>query len=286
MAAYERRRNLVQRPDGRLVNVARPRGQLFVCYDNCCCGRPELGLPPVPVDVYQEEWERRRLRNFVHLTIGGCLGPCALANVALLLFDGQALWFHSLNDAERVRALYDYAEDMLDAGSALPAPPALAPYQFTASAWQPRPDGAPVDDLRRRAAARADPTPFDATEGYSCEVPDDSPEAIVARLVAQMQGADGLPRKNGELVFDAPWQARAFGLAVALHEQGLYDWEEFRQELIGQIGIMERGEGAFEYYAAWLAAFEALLARKGLVTDDTVEERAFQFEFGERDDVL
>ena len=76
------------RPDGRLVNVARPRGQLFVCATGCCCGRTEDGFAPVPSQLYHEEWERRRLRNVVHLTSGGCLGPCALANVVLLLFDG------------------------------------------------------------------------------------------------------------------------------------------------------------------------------------------------------
>src|SRR6266508_5404173 len=112
---YERRRNIVIRPDGRLVNVARPRGQLFVCHNNCCCGRTEDGFAPVPVERYHEEWKRRRLRNIVHLTIGGCLGPCALANVVLLLFDGQALWFHSMNGDAQVLALYDYIERMLDA---------------------------------------------------------------------------------------------------------------------------------------------------------------------------
>jgi len=120
---YQRNRNLVTRHDGRLVNVARPRGQLFVCSENCCCGRIEDGFAPVPTDVYHSEWERRRLRNVVHLTIGGCLGPCALANVALLLFDGQAIWFRSMNSATLVYALYDYVEQMLDTGRVLPPPP-------------------------------------------------------------------------------------------------------------------------------------------------------------------
>lgn len=31
-----------------------------------------------------------------------------------------------------------------------------------------------------------------------------------------MSGAAALPRRNGELVFEAPWQGRAFGLALAL----------------------------------------------------------------------
>jgi len=133
------RRNVVIRSDGRAVDVARPRGQLFVCATGCCCGRTAGGFAAVPTELYHHERERRRLRNVVHLTIGGCLGPCALANVVLLLFDGQALWFHSINSEALVRALYDHTEALLEADRCLPAPPALAPYQFTASAWQPQP---------------------------------------------------------------------------------------------------------------------------------------------------
>ena len=36
------------------------------------------------------------------------------------------------------------------------------------------------------------------------------------RLIANMEGSAALPRKNGELVFEAPWEGRAFGIAVAL----------------------------------------------------------------------
>src|SRR5918998_2601395 len=109
---YHPRRNIVQRADGRPVNVARSRGQLFVCAEACCCGRVEEGMAAVPRDLYHAEWERRRLRNIVHLTVGGCLGPCALANVVLLLFDGAALWFHSVNSDDMVLALYDHIEAM------------------------------------------------------------------------------------------------------------------------------------------------------------------------------
>src|SRR5947208_10958109 len=98
MATLPMPRNLVIREDGKLVNVARKQGQLFVCVTGCCCGRTESGHPAVPVDLYHEEWERRRLRNRVHLTQAGCLGPCPLANVALLVFDGHNTWFHSIND--------------------------------------------------------------------------------------------------------------------------------------------------------------------------------------------
>ncbi|PYM65415.1 MAG: nitrile hydratase accessory protein [Candidatus Rokuibacteriota bacterium] len=101
-----------------------------------------------------------------------------------------------------------------------------------------------------------------------------------------MEGRAALPRKNGELLFEEPWQGRAFGMAVALHEQGIYEWEEFRQALIAQIAAAEARGGPFGYYQIWLATFEELLARKGLVTPEEVEEATYQFEFGERDDVF
>jgi nitrile hydratase accessory protein len=279
---YERRRNLVIRADGRLVNVARPRGQLFVCATGCCCGRTEDGFAAVPTELFHHEWERRRLRNVVHLTIGGCLGPCALANVVLLLFDGQAQWFHSVNADALVHALYEHVERMLEAGGVLPPPPTLAPYHFSGSTWQPRPDGQPVDDFRpRRPASGASP----AKVPHCMGAPGD--ESLAAeRVVADMTGALAMPRKNGELVFAEPWQGRAFGMAVALSEAGVFVWEEFRQALIAEIAVAERAPGPFEYYEVWLATFERLLAAKGLVSPGELDESTFQFEFGERDDVF
>ena len=40
-----------------------------------------------------------------------------------------------------------------------------------------------------------------------------------------MTGRPRLPRANGELVFEAPWQSRAFGIAIALVERQASDWE-------------------------------------------------------------
>jgi len=170
---------------------------------------------------------------------------------------------------------------MLDADGCLPPPPALEPYHFTASAWQPRPDGSPVDDYRPRRSAQA---------GHACATPSGmaahGASISVARVVAAMAGRAALPRKNGELVFDEPWQGRVFGMAVALHEQGFYDWDEFRRALIAQVQAAESRPGPFVYYEIWLATFEGLLADKGVVTREELEETTYQFEFGERDDVF
>ncbi len=53
-----------------------------------------------------------------------------------------------------------------------------------------------------------------------------------------------------------------------------------------RIAAAEARGGAFVYYAIWLATFEQVLARKGLVAAEEMEETTFQFEFGERDDVF
>lgn len=281
---YARRRNIVPRADGRLVNVARPRGQLFVCATGCCCGRTQDGWPAVPTELYHQEWERRRLRNIVHLTVAGCLGPCALANVVLLLFDGQALWFHSMDSEAVVLSLYDVIERMLDSDGCVPLPHELVRRQFTASAWQPRPDGLPVEDFRPRRVAT--PASVPAVCVSTAAFIDDEVDARLHRLLAELDGAMAVPRKNGELVFESPWQGRVFGMAVALSEQGAFPWEEFRQALIVEIAAAEARGGEFSYYDAWLAAFEKVLIGRQIVSPAELEENTYQFEFGERDDVF
>jgi cobaltochelatase CobN len=146
--------NMVQRIDGRMVNAGMRRGMLMVCATGCCCGHTDRGYAPVPTDLYHHEWERRRLRNKVHLNQGGCLGPCPLANVAMLLLDGRPLWFHSLNDETLIVALYDYIEALLAADQIVPPPEILAPHIFNGFAW----DGAPQHTASTRPAETAQAT--------------------------------------------------------------------------------------------------------------------------------
>jgi nitrile hydratase accessory protein len=138
-------RNIVWRADGEPINVFRRPGQLFVCATGCCCGHTERGHAPVPVELYHREWVRRRIRHKVHLSLGGCLGPCALSNVALLLFAGREVWFHSITGDEQVVAIYDYIEAMVRANRYLPPPPALAPQVFDVFDW-PAPEPEPQGD--------------------------------------------------------------------------------------------------------------------------------------------
>jgi len=101
----------------------------------------------------------------------------------------------------------------------------------------------------------------------------------VDRRIADL---DGLPRKNGELVFEAPWQSRAFGMAVALYEQRAYEWESFRQALIAE--IERRADD--DYYASWLGAFEKVLLDQGTLSRDELERRRSEFLLMQRDEIF
>ncbi len=95
-------------------------------------------------------------------------------------------------------------------------------------------------------------------------------ERATNSAIAEMTGAAALPRKSGELVFHDDWERRAFAIAVALCEQGQFDWEDFRDELIAAIAASgETPESpnpdAPGYYEHWLAGLERTLARKGLI---------------------
>ena len=138
-------RNIVTRSDGKLVNVARHLGQLFVCANGCCCGDTMFGAAPSRKELHHAEWERRKMRNRVHLNEAGCLGPCPLANVTMLLLDGRTTFFHSMDHEWQVLALWDYIEQQVEAGGYLPPPPTLAPYAFNAFSWE----GGSAHDLSR-----------------------------------------------------------------------------------------------------------------------------------------
>ena len=75
---------------------------------------------------------------------------------------------------------------------------------------------------------------------------------------------------NGEIVFEAPWQSRVFGMARAMCEQGVFAWDDFREQLIVQI---EKAESAdYQYFDHFLAALTALLAEKQLCSADELDD--------------
>ena len=67
-------------------------------------------------------------------------------------------------------------------------------------------------------------------------------------------------------VFDEPWEARAFALARALYDSGLFsarEWAQARQD-----EARAEADGPATPYKAWLGTLETLLVRRGLVGRD------------------
>jgi nitrile hydratase accessory protein len=92
-------------------------------------------------------------------------------------------------------------------------------------------------------------------------------------VVSGMFGNAALPRQNGELVFQAPWESRAFGVAVALHQQRFYSWDEFRSALVTAIAAAEPDDGD-RYYEHWLNALENVLIDRGILDAGEFAKRA------------
>ncbi len=99
-----------------------------------------------------------------------------------------------------------------------------------------------------------------------------------------MGGDADLPRKNGELVFEAPWEGRAFGLAVALSDGGHYHWRDFRERLITEIASAEQGDAPSSYYERWLASLEKLAIAQGLITRKELDQRMVDYSSGQGHD--
>lgn len=71
--------------------------------------------------------------------------------------------------------------------------------------------------------------------------------------------------KDGEPVFEEPWQARTFAMAVQLNEAGFFAWQEWADELSRQIAAAEKVRpvrDAAGYYQVWQTCLEHLVNRK------------------------
>ena len=96
-----------------------------------------------------------------------------------------------------------------------------------------------------------------------------NPGYLARRIAADISGPAAIPRRNGEPLFNEPWESRVFGAAVALCERGTFEWDEFRERLIAEIatGSAKATEPAHPpatYYEHFLAALERLLIDKGI----------------------
>lgn len=91
-------------------------------------------------------------------------------------------------------------------------------------------------------------------------------DAAVTRAASVLKD---MPRDEEGPVFHEPWEAQAFAMALALHERGLFTWNEWAAALADEIkraqasGDSDYGD---TYYRHWLATLERLVATKGVAT--------------------
>jgi nitrile hydratase accessory protein len=114
------------------------------------------------------------------------------------------------------------------------------------------------------------------------------PDASQKPVIPEMDGALAYPRRNGEPVFHAPWQSRAFGMVVSLHTAGRYPWDDFKACLIDAIAsgpCPDAPENTPDYYYHWVAAFGRLLVEKHFLTEEELDNREQEFLSGQRQEI-
>lgn len=111
------------------VTKRKPLAQLVFC-EGCCCGRTDRGQPELPAAGLREVWRAEKLNRSVQLTISGCLGPCDLTNVTLVMTPAGDVWLGALDEPPVYEALVEWARACDRAGEVIPLPPLLDAHRF------------------------------------------------------------------------------------------------------------------------------------------------------------
>ncbi len=104
------------------------------------------------------------------------------------------------------------------------------------------------------------------------------PENLLASMpLAEIKLAlPGIPLDEEGPVFQAPWEAQAFAMTLALYEKGLFtwtEWAEFLSQTIRQAQLSGDPDTGENYYEHWLAALERIVTEKKLVDTLALNER-------------
>jgi len=85
---------------------------------------------------------------------------------------------------------------------------------------------------------------------------------------------DAATRPVPERPFAEPWHAAAFAMTVHLHEQGQFTWADWASALGRALASDVKAgclDGNDDYYHAWLAALQELLAAGGIATTPEID---------------
>ena len=140
--------------------------------------------------------------------------------------------------------------------------------------------GSPGEESANDEAADTDPT--EATTHAP------APARERARQLAAELPDGTIPTDDDGVVFEAPWQARLFGLVVAFHEANDdYAWTDFQARLVDAVAgadVRELQEDVESvYYGRWLETLETFLIEEGVLSAGEIEGRKAEFSAGERD---
>jgi hypothetical protein len=90
---------------------------------------------------------------------------------------------------------------------------------------------------------------------------------VASRILASLDTDDqALSRQD-------VWKQRALGVALALSRDGHFEWEDFRQALLKQLGACRSvGEASWSFCQRWLLALESVVGTAGLVDAGALAE--------------
>lgn len=77
---------------------------------------------------------------------------------------------------------------------------------------------------------------------------------------------------DGDMVFNEPWEAKAFAIIVTLSQAGYFTWGEwvdcFSEQVTAATQVEAEGGTPKTYYEQWVDAAEALLVSKGMTSSE------------------
>ncbi|MDB9876299.1 nitrile hydratase subunit beta [Pseudomonadales bacterium] len=97
----------------------------------------------------------------------------------------------------------------------------------------------------------------------------------------RLHGDTAPPMRNGEMVFEAPWQNRLFGIAEAMCQQGYFDRNTFRVYLIRAIAQWEaenlgQPDHDYAYFDCFQVALAELLHDTAAIEASVLEDRVLE----------
>jgi len=90
---------------------------------------------------------------------------------------------------------------------------------------------------------------------------------------AASRAVPGIPCDAEGPVFQEPWQAQAFAMALALQSRGVFSWGDWAKMLGEEIKKAQAAgdpDTGTTYYHHWLATLERMVAAKGLATPEAL----------------